>query len=45
MHVTVFPLRLSEAVTVRLKFPTPLLVLLSAGKDRWACGVPPGQWQ
>lgn len=36
MHVTVFPLRLSAAVTVRLKFPAPLLVLLNAGKESWA---------
>lgn len=45
MHVTVFLLRLSEAVTVRLKFPAPLLVLLSTGKESWACGVPPGHQQ
>lgn len=45
MHVTVFPLRLSEAATVRLKFPAPLLLLLSAGKDSWAGGVPPDHKQ
>lgn len=46
MHVTVFPLRLFEAVTARLKVPAPLLVLLSAGKESWACGLPPDhkQW-
>lgn len=41
MHVTSFPLRTSVAVTVRLKFPAPLLVLLNVGKESWAWGVPP----
>lgn len=45
MHVTVSPLRLFDAVTVRLKFPAPLLVLLRAGKESWACGVPPDHQQ
>lgn len=46
MQVTVFPSRLAEAFTVGLKYPEPLLVLLSAGKESWAFGVPPShrQW-
>lgn len=46
MHWIVFPFRLSDALTVKLKFPAPLLELLSSGKDSWACGVPPThpQW-
>lgn len=45
MHVTVFPSRSGEAVKVKLRFPAPL-VLLSAGKESWACGAPPThrQW-
>lgn len=42
VHVTVFQFRLwLVAETFRLRFPVPLLLLLSAGKDSWAAGVPP----
>lgn len=40
-QVIVMSRRLAEEVTVRLKVTAPLLILLSAGKDNWASGVPP----